>query len=191
MALGNGLITEYLFLRNAPSGSWALARHRAFGGAQNKRCWLSSSNLNRSGANEKDMEHFSGPEVSKEFMGKSKILVNLLALTSETENIINSFSIDLLPAGAAFINLGRGEHVVDEDLIVALEKKTIERCNSGRFSKNLCQKFTHFATSADISMPHIARRPRIDFLTPQLIENIRRFRDRKPLLQEIDLERGY
>ena len=147
---------------------------------------------NRSGANEKDMEHFSGPEGFKEFMGKSKILVNLLALTSETENIINSKSIDLLPAGAAFINLGRGEHVVDEDLIVALEKKQLSAATLDVFRQEPLPKVHPFWQHPRILvMPHIARRPRVDFLTPQLTENVRRFRDRKPLLQEIDLERGY
>ena len=147
---------------------------------------------NRSGANEKDMEHFSGREGFKEFMGKSKILVNLLALTSETENIINSYSIDLLPAGAAFINLGRGKHVVDEDLIVALEKKQLSAATLDVFREEPLPKIHPFWQHPRILvMPHIARRPRIDSLTPQLIQNIRRFRDRKPLSQEIHLERGY
>ena len=147
---------------------------------------------NRSGSNEKDMEHFSGPEGFKEFMGKSKILVNLLALTSETENIINSKSIDLLPAGAAFINLGRGEHVVDEDLIVALEKRKLNAATLDVFREEpLPREHPFWQHPRILVMPHIARRPRIDFLTPQLIENIRRFRGRKPLLQEVDLTKGY
>jgi len=147
---------------------------------------------NRSGANEKDMEHFSGPEGFKEFMGKSKILVNLLALTSETKNIINSNSIDLLPTGAAFINLGRGEHVVDEDLIVALKKKQLSAATLDVFREEpLPREHPFWQNPRILVMPHIARRPRIDFLTPQLIENIRRFRDREPLLQEVDVTKGY
>ena len=143
------------------------------------------------GKNEKDMEHFSGPEGFKEFMGKSKILVNLLALTSETENIINSKSIDLLRAGAAFINLGRGEHVVDEDLIVALEKRKLNAATLDVFREEpLPREHPFWQHPRILVMPHIARRPRI-FLTPQLIENIRRFRGRKPLLQEVDLTKGY
>ena len=51
------------------------------------------------------------------------VLINLLPLTKETENILNKKNLQQLNQGAYLINVGRGEHLVEQDLLDLLESK--------------------------------------------------------------------
>jgi len=55
------------------------------------------------------------------FLQQTEILVCLLPLTAETSDILDKTLFASLPKGAAVINAARGEHVVDADLLSALE----------------------------------------------------------------------
>ena len=52
---------------------------------------------------------------------RSRILINLLPLTSLTAGILNESLFRQLPIGAALMNLARGEHLVEQDLLAALD----------------------------------------------------------------------
>lgn len=64
---------------------------------------------------------FAGTEQFSEFLAQSRILINVLPLTAETTGIINAAHLSQLPAESFFINMARGGHVVDEDLVAALD----------------------------------------------------------------------
>lgn len=66
------------------------------------------------------VETFCGPAQWPQFLSGSRVLVNLLPLTPETENILDRRALMALPAGAYLINVARGRHLVDEDLLAAL-----------------------------------------------------------------------
>src|SRR5690606_32583063 len=63
---------------------------------------------------------FYGREALPAFLGQSSILICLLPLTPETEGILDREAFVALPPGAYLINVGRGAHVVEEDLLAAL-----------------------------------------------------------------------
>lgn len=67
------------------------------------------------------VEVFSGPDSLSDFLRNTDILVCLLPLTAQTENILDARTMGLLPRGAYVINVARGRHVVDEDLIALLD----------------------------------------------------------------------
>ncbi len=67
------------------------------------------------------VQTFCGPAQWLEFLRGSRILVNLLPLTPETENLLDRQALMSLPAGAYLINVARGRHLVDEDLLAALD----------------------------------------------------------------------
>ena len=67
------------------------------------------------------VQTFAGPEQWHEFLAGSRVLVNLLPLTPETENILNHGSLSRLLPGAYLINVARGRHLVDEDLLALLD----------------------------------------------------------------------
>ena len=64
---------------------------------------------------------FSGDGGFKEFLATTRILVCLLPLTPETENILRRENLQCLQAGAYVINVARGGHVVDDDLIALID----------------------------------------------------------------------
>ena len=64
---------------------------------------------------------FSGDDGLKKFLAGTRILVCLLPLTPETENILNHSNLSKLLPGAYVINVARGGHVVDDDLMALLD----------------------------------------------------------------------
>ncbi len=66
------------------------------------------------------VESFAGADEMDAFLGRSEILVNLLPLTPETTGTLNARLFATLPKGAYVIQVGRGPHVVEGDLLNAL-----------------------------------------------------------------------
>src|SRR5262249_23700076 len=64
---------------------------------------------------------FHGPDQLEPFLGQTDIAVCLLPLTRETEGIFCARTFSMMPRGAMLVNVGRGKHVVNEDLIRALD----------------------------------------------------------------------
>ena len=63
---------------------------------------------------------FTGAEQFNDFLGASRVLVNLLPLTPDTTDVINKDTLARLQQGAYVINVARGAHLVDEDLLAAI-----------------------------------------------------------------------
>ncbi|MBU0891714.1 MAG: glyoxylate/hydroxypyruvate reductase A [Gammaproteobacteria bacterium] len=64
---------------------------------------------------------FAGAEQFNDFLAASRVLVNLLPLTPDTANVIDKDTLARLQPGAYVINVARGAHLVDEDLLAAIE----------------------------------------------------------------------
>ena len=54
-------------------------------------------------------------------LARTQVLVNLLPLTEATRGLIDARLLAALPRGAGVVNLARGAHVVDADLLAALD----------------------------------------------------------------------
>ncbi|MBJ3785375.1 2-hydroxyacid dehydrogenase [Devosia sediminis] len=67
------------------------------------------------------MKTFAGAAEFDAFIESTDILVCLLPVTPDTADLIDAKLLANLPAGAQIINVGRGQHVVDADLIAALD----------------------------------------------------------------------
>ena len=66
------------------------------------------------------VQTFAGPQELPGFLAASRVLVNLLPLTPETENLLNTQTLSQLQPGGYLINVARGRHLVDEDLLALL-----------------------------------------------------------------------
>lgn len=64
---------------------------------------------------------FAGQAQLPEFLAQCQALVCLLPLTPDTQGILGRAKLGLLPAGAYVVNVARGEHLVDEDLLALLD----------------------------------------------------------------------
>jgi glyoxylate/hydroxypyruvate reductase A len=67
------------------------------------------------------VDTFAGPAELPRFLAASRVLVNLLPLTPETENILNRQTLGQLQPGGHLVNVARGRHLVDEDLLALLD----------------------------------------------------------------------
>ena len=64
---------------------------------------------------------FSGIQGFKDFLAASRVLVCLLPLTPDTRDIMNRTTLSQLQAGGYIINVARGAHLVDDDLLALLD----------------------------------------------------------------------
>lgn len=64
---------------------------------------------------------YAGTDTLPNFLARSDILVCLLPLTDETRGILNADLFARLPRGAGLVNVGRGSHLVEADLLAALD----------------------------------------------------------------------
>jgi glyoxylate/hydroxypyruvate reductase A len=64
---------------------------------------------------------FSGEAGFRDFLAGTRILVCLLPLTPDTANIMNRTTLSRLKPGAYVINVARGAHLVDEDLVALID----------------------------------------------------------------------
>lgn len=63
----------------------------------------------------------SGSRGWRQILGRSDVIVNLLPLTPETAGILDAAAFSAMRRGAALVNVARGGHVVEDDLIKALD----------------------------------------------------------------------
>lgn len=85
------------------------------------------SGWSRSGKPIDGVTGYAGQEQLGAFLAASRILINVLPLTDATRNILDRQLLSQLPAGAVLINIGRGEHLVEEALIPLLDSGQLSR----------------------------------------------------------------
>jgi len=133
-----------------------------------------------------------GPEGLGAFLARTQILVCLLPLTPATRGIIDMKLLRQLPKGAVLINVARGAHVVDGDLLAALDSGHIAAATLDVFAPEpLAAGHPYWTHPKVFVTPHVASLTNPDTAAAQIIENIRRFRAGEPLLNQVDRERGY
>lgn len=92
----------------------------------------------------------------------AEILVNLLPLTAETEDILNADAFARMPKGSYLLNVGRGQHVVDQDLIAALDSGQLDHAVLDVFRKEPLEQGHPFWSHPKITIyPHIASVTRV------------------------------
>ncbi|CAK9068432.1 Glyoxylate/hydroxypyruvate reductase A (2-ketoacid reductase), partial [Durusdinium trenchii] len=141
----------------------------------------------RSDRRDAGIEIFCGAARLPDFLARTDILVCLLPLTAETEGILNAETFGRLPAGASVINLGRGAHLVDADLIAALDSGHLAGATLDATHPEPLPAESPLWTHERVTiMPHTARRVRPDTVGPQVAEAIRRDRAGEPQLWSVD-----
>ncbi len=126
------------------------------------------------------------------FLSRTDFLVCLLPLTPETENILNRMRFDQLPAGAYLINVGRGSHLVEADLLSALDCGQLSGALLDVFRQEPLPEQHPFWGHSKIAMtPHIASVTNPDSAAEQIVANYHRALSGEPLLNLVDVECGY
>lgn len=122
------------------------------------------------------VEVLAGRAGFQALLGRSDILVNLLPLTAATHGILDGAAFAAMPPGAALVNVARGAHIVDAELLEALD--------SGRMSDAVLDVFDEeplplehpfWAHEHVTVLPHVAAPSDPVDLAPHVAANIQRF----------------
>ena len=126
------------------------------------------------------------------FLHRSQILVCLLPLTAETRGILDAETFDGLPHGACVINVARGDHLVEADLLAALD--------SGHLAGATLDVFRTEPLPVDdplwrhpkvLITPHVASYSLPATAADGVVDNVRRALAGQPLRHQVDRARGY
>jgi glyoxylate/hydroxypyruvate reductase A len=138
------------------------------------------------------IETYHGEDRLGAFLSRTEILVCLLPLTSDTEGILNAEHLGRLPKGAYLINAARGPHVVDDDLIQALDTGHLAGATLDVFDREpLPSDHPFWRHERILITPHVA-----SYCVPKtaafgVAQNIRLARAGKRLNHQVDRAKGY
>ncbi|SEC24264.1 glyoxylate/hydroxypyruvate reductase A [Tenacibaculum sp. MAR_2009_124] len=119
-------------------------------------------------------------------------LINLLPLTKQTENILSKRFMSSLKKGAFLINVGRGEHLVEQDLIQLLDSKHLSGALLDVFREEPLPKEHPFWKHPNITItPHVASLTNVNSAIDIVVENYLRFKNNQELLNIVSLKKGY
>ena len=138
------------------------------------------------------VEVYIGNKEKNTFLSRSNILVCLLPLTRETTGILNSKLFKELPKQSYVINVARGGHLVDEDLLEYINNGHLAGAGLDVFHEEPLSVEHPFWTHPKIHItPHIASVSDIESVIPQLLENYGRLKEGLPLNNIVNREKGY
>jgi phosphoglycerate dehydrogenase-like enzyme len=134
------------------------------------------------------------PERTPEVLAQSDFVLLLLPSTPQTDNIIDAAHLAMMKPTAWLLNFGRGQLIVDADLVAAVKAKKIAGAMLDVYRREpLPAEHPFWGTEGIIVLPHIGGpHPKRDQIVARLfVENLRRFLDGKPLKEIVDREAGY
>ena len=135
---------------------------------------------------------YSGSDGLARCLARSDILVCLLPLTPDTRGILDQQLFTQLPAGAALINVGRGGHLVEADLLVALASGQLAAAVLDVCENEPLPAGHPFWSHPDIVLtPHIASMTQPSGAVETVLDNIRRHQAGLPLIGLVERSRGY
>jgi glyoxylate/hydroxypyruvate reductase A len=133
-----------------------------------------------------------GEDELGELLAKAQIVVNLLPLTPATTGLFNARTFSAMPRGASLVNLARGAHVVESDVIAALD--------SGQLAHAVLDVFSHEPLPTENPLwrhPRVTVLPHVAALTDPrsaaavAAANVHAVRAGRPLQHLVDRARGY
>ncbi len=136
--------------------------------------------------------YLTGETAVSEAAQTADFLVNVLPLTTATENVLNAELFGALNTGAHVIQIGRGEHLVEADLIAALDSGQLSGATLDVFRTEPLPKDDPMWRDPRLRItPHIASDSLPDVVAEQVIETARSLRDQRAMAYQIDRNRGY
>jgi glyoxylate/hydroxypyruvate reductase len=134
----------------------------------------------------------SGDEGFTDFLKSCRVLVNLLPLTSDTRDILNRDTLCQLQPGAYLVNVARGAHLVDEDLLALLQSGHMAGATLDVFRTEPLPAEHPFWTHPNITVtPHTSARTLRDESIAQIARKIAALERGETVAGIVDPVRGY
>ena len=134
----------------------------------------------------------AGDAQLREALPAAHIVVNLLPLTPATRGLLGAAFFSRLPRGAGIVNLARGAHLVEPDLLAALESGQVGHAVLDVFAEEPLPDAHPFWGHAGVTvLPHVAALTDPRTASALAADNLARLRDGQPLAMLVDRARGY
>ncbi|MGR0278420.1 2-hydroxyacid dehydrogenase [Marinomonas dokdonensis] len=122
-----------------------------------------------------DIEVFSGEKQLTDFLQRTEVLICVLPLTEQTQGILSAQLFSQLKENAYLIHLGRGGHLVSQDLLVALEEGALAGASIDVFDQEpLPQDSPLWQHPKILVTPHDASDVRPQAAVMNLVQEVRR-----------------
>ena len=138
------------------------------------------------------VEVFTGDAQRDAFLAGCDTLINLLPLTEATRGVLSADLFARLPRGAHLINVGRGEHVVEADLLAALDSGQLVAATLDAFATEPLPADHPFWAHPQVTLlPHVAAQTDERSAAAVVAANIRALADGAPLAHLVRRDAGY
>jgi glyoxylate/hydroxypyruvate reductase A len=125
-------------------------------------------------------------------LGKTEVLVNLLPLTQETQSILNRELFARMRRGGYLVQVGRGEHLVDHDLLAALDSGQLDGAALDVFAAEpLAPQHPFWRHPKIVVTPHDASEVRLEAVAATLVATADAISTGQRPPYAIDRQRGY
>ena len=134
----------------------------------------------------------AGPDALTALLPSAQVVVNLLPMTAATRGLLDARLFAALPRGASVVNLARGAHVVDGDLLAALDSGHLSRAVLDVFAEEpLANGHAFWQHNKVTVLPHVAALTDLRSAAQVVAANLQALRDGAPLAHLVDRVRGY
>jgi len=135
---------------------------------------------------------YAGPQELPRFLAQCDIMVCMLPLTSETEGIMDATLFAGLPKGAWVMNVGRGGHCNEQDLLAALDSDHLAGAVLDVFQTEPLPADNVFWHHPKVTVtPHIAGITDPRNASAFVVDCVARAQSGQPFPNVVDLKRGY
>ena len=135
---------------------------------------------------------FHGPQQLSEFLAGTRILVCLLPLTGQTRDILRRETLSLLRRGAYLVNVARGAHLVEQDLLALLQDGHLAGATLDVFRTEPLPAQHPFWREPKITLtPHVSARTLRDESIAQIAGKIVALERGEPVAGIVDSVQGY
>lgn len=135
---------------------------------------------------------FSGTDGLGDFLAASRVLVNLLPLTPDTQDILNRETLGKLQPGGYVINVARGAHLVEADLLALIDAGHLAGATLDVFRTEPLPAGHAFWNHPRITItPHTSARTLRDESIAQIARKIGALQRGEPVAGVVDPARGY
>ncbi len=138
------------------------------------------------------VESYAGADGFSKFLSRSRILVNALPLTPETRHILNRETFSQLLPGGHVINIGRGAHLNEDDLLACVNEGSLAGATLDVFTTEPLPKGHPFWSHPAIEVtPHISGTTNARLAMRQIATKLRAWRAGTPFTGVVDRRVGY